>query len=131
MLGLIHLNLAIICSDDERIYDGKTTKGTADTISFDNSIGTLIIDFTSSPPKQDKIDKIQNTSNYVHEKLSINVTPLIICNKVCHDSKTSVSDVVIMDKGDTDKLIELISDNKSEQAKQLFHNILNVSDVIQ
>jgi hypothetical protein len=125
MLGFRHLNVGIINTDDERVYDGKIEKGAVDTLAFDENIGTLVIDFTNSPPKWTKVDKIRNSARYIYEKLSISGTPVIICNKCCLDTKTSVSDVVIIDKNDTDKLIKLISNNKIEQAKQSFYDIVN------
>jgi hypothetical protein len=69
MLGLIHMNLGIVHSDDERLYNRNSTKGTADTIAFDKDIGILVIDFTNSPPKQEKIDKIRNSAKYINEKV--------------------------------------------------------------
>jgi hypothetical protein len=53
-------------SDDERLYDGKSTKGALDTIAFGNN-GVLAIDATNSPPKEEKIDKIRNSASYISE----------------------------------------------------------------
>jgi len=127
MLGFIHMNFGIINSDDERLYDGRTTKGATDTIAFDGKSSILAIDATNSPPKEEKIDKIRNSAAYINEKLSLHVTPMIVCNKRCPETKDAVSDVVIIDKDDTDKLIELLSSNKTDGAKQLFHSRIHHS----
>jgi len=44
--------------------DFTTETGAADTIAFDKDIGILVIDFTNSQPKQEKIDKIRNSKIY-------------------------------------------------------------------
>jgi len=53
---------------------------------------------------------------------------MIICNKHCLDTKASVSDVVVIYKNDTDKFIQLILNNKTEQAKQSFYSRINNSE---
>jgi hypothetical protein len=76
MLGFMYMNFGTINSDDERLYDGKSRMGAVDTIAFDRNSGILAIDATSSPPKEEKIDKIRNSASYISEKLSIQVTLL-------------------------------------------------------
>jgi len=124
LLGFMHLNFGFIDRDDERIFNGMAVIGSVDTIAFDEDIGIMVIDFTNSPPKPIKIDKIRNSAKHIREKLSIYTTPVIICNKVCVDTKSSTSDVIIIDRNDTDKLVQLILNHKIEQARQSFHNMI-------
>jgi hypothetical protein len=56
MLGFMHMNFGIIQSDDERLYDGKSTKGAVDTIAFGNN-GVLAIDATH--PKKRKSTRLE------------------------------------------------------------------------
>ncbi|MGB8936768.1 MAG: hypothetical protein WCC17_16880 [Candidatus Nitrosopolaris sp.] len=113
-------------SDDEKMKDGQIEKGSVDTIAYAMMPNTtlLVIDFTTSPPNPSKIDKIRDSAKFISEKLSIPTTPVIICNKSCHHvkvgSKTSGSNVIIIDKNDTDKLVQLISSNGIEAASQEF-----------
>ena len=69
-----------------------------------------VIDCTIAPPKQDKIDRIRNTSFHLATTLGCNVRPYIVCSAYCPSVKKSANEsgVVIIDKEDLQKMIGLL-----------------------
>ena len=126
ILGFSCINLGILANDDEKILYNGIEKGAADSIAFNNEGNILLIDFTTGIPKGDKIDRIRKTANFISQKTSLNAVPVIISNQDCNTIKKSLQDVIVIDINDINIILELISNNRLNEAKDVMSKMILV-----
>ena len=81
-------------------------------------------------PKGDKIDRIRKTANFISQKTSLNAVPVIISNQDCNTIKKSLQDVIVIDINDINIILELISNNRLNEAKDVMSMMILVWLVI-
>ncbi len=83
LLTLSALNLRyaplMVYREAETLRDEGREVGSADIIAFDHECGLLVLDCTSSPPPDDKIQKLRNTVQALSRWMTVPIRGVIIC----------------------------------------------------
>lgn len=112
----------------ELIFDeNKVSRGSTDVLVCDpDSNRCIIVDATIGVPDS-KIDAIRSTSEYIKEKTGIQVIPVILSRASSRTAKKLTEDDVvrIVDVDDVRGILNLLSEGKNDEAKQLFLSLLN------
>ena len=115
LFGLFNFKYLHLGKKGEILREHMTEIGSADILLYNpKSKFIYALDCTITPPSNDKIDRIRNTSEIIARKISGDVRPIIICSSSCSGAKKLGSElgVKILDKDELSVLLQLIENDE-------------------
>ena len=131
LLSILNINsvpLGIFKRDGEQIQEnGRVLNYSVDILAQVDEV-FLAIDCTVTVPGNQKIDKILNSAKYLNKKSNQKYIPVIVSNQNNSSTKEQAikNKVVIIDKNDTQEILDCLQKYDIDHVRKLFLNKLRI-----